>query len=315
MTSFAGYLLDTVGARAGERLALVADADRADVARATAQAAADRGLEVDLFVTTEDYRREADMPPAAIDAVDRSDVALLLVAYPRVQFGGHSEFRKRATGRGARVGFVTHVVEVDGAALAVAAETTRRMAELLSAADRAVVTSRGGSHLEFDLRGREARALINELAHPGAWGALPDYFEAAIAPREGTTEGKAVIDGTSLVTGIAVQPIHLKARGGLVADLAGGRARDLRAHLEAAGENATNVAELGIGTSHLVTTAELIGDFEDKKVAGTAHLGIGDNRGIGGVTAASIHTDVQMLSVTVELDGVAVVKDGRLRLP
>ena len=32
-------------------------------------------------------------------------------------------------------------------------------------------------------------------------------------------------------------------------------------------------------------------------------------------TPTSIHSDVQMLPVTVELDGVAVVKDGKLRLP
>ncbi len=107
-----------MGAVSGERLAVVADANRAAAATRTVRTARDRGLDVELVTTSADYRREADMPAEAIAAVDTASVSLLFVDFPRIQFGGHSEYRRRATGRGARVGFVTHDGDqVDGDAL------------------------------------------------------------------------------------------------------------------------------------------------------------------------------------------------------
>lgn len=301
--AFAGYLLDALGARSGERAAIVADADRAATALAVERCARERALDVRLVITDAEYRREADMPAEAIAAVDGADVALLLVAVTRIQFGGHSEFRKRATARGARVGFVTHdLAEVDAAALAGVAAHTRAVAERLTAASRAVITSPRGTRLELDVAGRPGLALTNELAEPGAWGALPEFFEAAVAPVEGTATGRLVVDGTSLVTGVASEPMELTVRDGIVTDLRGGHADGLRAYLDDAGENARNLAELGIGTNTLAP-ASLTGTFVDKRIGGTVHFGLGDNRGLGGRTRAAIHTDVQVMAATVALDG------------
>lgn len=312
---FEEYLLDAVGARAGERLAVVADAGREPAATRTAEAARGRGLDVELVVTTEDYRREADMPQEAIDAVEAADAALLFVAYPRIQFGGHSEFRKRATSRGARVGFVTYdLEEVDGGALSAVAEDTRRMAELLGEASAARLTTARGTRLELALGERPGTALTNELADRGGWGALPDFFEAAVAPLEGTAEGVVVVDGMTLVMGIAHEPIELRVESGRVRELHGGRAADLRAYLDAAGENADTVCELGVGTNW-AAQGGLSGTFVDKRIAGTVHLGLGDNRGLGGTSHAATHTDVLVLDARLELDGQVVVQDGRLWLP
>ena len=311
----AELLLDAVGARAGERLAVVADRDRAAEAEATARRAESRGLAVELVVTDEDYRREEDIPVAAAAAVDAADAALLFVAYSRIQFGGHSELRKRATARGARVGFVTRdVCSADAAALAQVAERTRRLAAALTEAERALVTATRGTRVELDLSGRAGTALTNELSAPGAWGALPDFFEAAVAPVEGSARGTIVVDGTSLVTGVARDPIRMDVRDGSVSALEGGKARELVAYLEAAGEQATNLAELGIGTN-LLALPDLTGTFVDKKIGGTVHFGLGDNLGLGGRTRAAVHTDVQVMGARVELDGRVVVDGRRLLLP
>ena len=233
----------------------------------------------------------------------RADLALLLVGMRRIQFGGHSEFRKRATARGARVGFVTDDLSaVDATALAKVAAATRRTAERLTQASRATVTAGGGTQLELDVTGRPGLPLTNELAEPGSWGALPAFFEAAVAPVEGTARGTIVVDGTSLVTGVATEPITLTVVDGTVVELRGGRGDALRAYLDDAGENARNLAELGIGTNPLAPPA-LTGTFVDKRIAGTVHFGLGDNRGLGGRTRAAIHTDVQVLDARVQLDG------------
>lgn len=312
---FEEYLLDAVGARGGELLALVADAERAPAAERTAAAARGRGLQVELVITREDYRREADMPGEAIAAVDAADVALLFVAFPRIQFGGHSRYRQRATSRGARIGYVTHdLEEVDGGALRRVAEDTRRVAELLGEASSASLTTSAGTRLELALGGRPGIALTNELAFPGGWGALPDFFEAAVAPLEGSAAGVVVLDGMTLVTGIVDEPIELTVERGRIRDLRGGEADALRRYLQAAGENADAVCELGVGTNW-IAPFRLSGTFVDKRIAGTVHLGLGDNRGLGGVSRAATHTDVLVRNARLELDGRAVVADGGLRLP
>lgn len=312
--ALARLLLDAVGARAGEQLAVVADRDRAEEARATAREAQTRGLAVEIVVTDEDYRREEEMPASVASAVDGADVALLFVAYPRIQFGGHSGLRKRATARGARVGFVTRdSVSADSSALAAVAERTRRLAAALADAEHALVTAPGGTHVELDLSGRPGTALTNDLSAPGAWGALPDFFEAAVAPVEGSAAGTIVVDGTALVTGVAREPIRIEVCDGVATAFTGGRAAELASYLEAAGENATTLAELGIGTNALAPPA-LTGTFVDKKIGGTVHFGLGDNRGLGGRTRAAIHTDVQVMDARVELDGRLVVDGRRLLL-
>lgn len=280
-----------------------------------AETARARGLDVELVTTAEDYRREAEMPGAAIAAVDAADVALLHVDFSRIQFGGHSEYRRRATGRGARVGFVTYDLEqVDGDALRRVAEDTRRVAELIGEATSARLTTAAGTTLELELEGRPGTALTNELAFPGAWGALPDFFEAAVAPLEESAEGVVVVDGMTLVTGIVDDPIILRVEKGRVAELSGGAAVRLGAYLEAAGASSDVVCELGVGTNS-VAPSVLTGGFVDKRIAGTVHLGLGDNLGLGGASRAATHTDVLVRSARLELDGRVVVADGGLRLP
>lgn len=292
----------------------MADAYRAGAAGRTAEAARARGLDVELVTTAEDYRREADMPAAAVAAVDDADVALLHVDFPRIQFGGHSEYRRRATARGARVGYVTYDLdEVDGEALRRVAEDTRRLAGLLGEASLARLTTAAGTQLELALGDRPGTALTNELAFPGGWGALPDFFEAAVAPLEEGTEGLVVVDGMSLVTGIADEPIELRVELGRVVELRGGAAETLRSFLDASGANADVVCELGVGTND-VASPLLTGGFVDKRIAGTVHLGLGDNLGLGGASNAATHTDVLVREARLELDGRIVVADGGLRL-
>jgi leucyl aminopeptidase (aminopeptidase T) len=52
----------------------------------------------------------------------------------------------------------------------------------------------------------------------------------------------------------------------------------------------------------------------DKRIAGTVHLGLGDNLGLGGASRAATHTDVLVRDARLELDGRPVVADGGLRL-
>ena len=96
----------------------------------------------------------------------------------------------------------------------------------------------------------------------------------------------------------------------IAAELSGGAAVRLGAYLEAAGASSDVVCELGVGTNS-VAPSVLTGGFVDKRIAGTVHLGLGDNLGLGGASRAV----VLVRSARLELDGRVVVADGGLRLP
>ena len=76
-------------------------------------------------------------------------------------------------------------------------------------------------------------------------------------------------------------------------------------------ERARNIAEFAIGTNPF---ARLIGNLaEDKKLAGTVHFAIGDNKSLGGSVESIIHLDGLMVKPTVIADNdKIIVKDGKL---
>ncbi|MFB6087826.1 MAG: aminopeptidase, partial [Haloarculaceae archaeon] len=81
---------------------------------------------------------------------------------------------------------------------------------------------------------------------------------------------------------------------------------DVREQVETAaeevGDAAYNLAELGIGTN--VAVEDLVGSvLLDEKAAGTVHIAIGDDHGIGGDTHAPVHLDGIITDPTVSADG------------
>ena len=75
-------------------------------------------------------------------------------------------------------------------------------------------------------------------------------------------------------------------------------------------DRARIVAEIGIG---LNPNAKLCGSMlEDEGCAGTAHVGIGANSTIGGQNQVPFHLDHIIREVSIELDGVPIVVEGKL---
>jgi leucyl aminopeptidase (aminopeptidase T) len=74
---------------------------------------------------------------------------------------------------------------------------------------------------------------------------------------------------------------------------------------EKVGQNAYNMAELGIGTNIGVT--DLVGSvLLDEKAGGTVHIALGDDAGIGGDNDAPIHMDGILREPTLYVDGEVV---------
>lgn len=167
------------------------------------------------------------------------------------------------------------------------------------------VTSPQGTDVTFERGDRRWLADTGMVHEAGGFSNLP-AGEVFLSPEN--ANGTFVVDGTMSPHGLLEegQTLEFEVEDGYVTHIADD---DVRAEFEAAeervGRDAYNLAELGIGTNVAVT--ELVGSvLLDEKAAGTVHIAIGDDAGIGGDTDAPIHSDGILREPTVYADGVEV---------
>jgi len=104
----------------------------------------------------------------------------------------------------------------------------------------------------------------------------------------------------------------MRVRSGKVVEVkSGDEDAERYRRLAATDENASTIAELGIGTSHTIEKKYLTTRYSGG-MAGYVHIAIGRNNDIGGKTWSGIHADGLLNRPTVMLDEETVVKDGVL---
>ncbi len=268
------------------------------------------GADATLAVISERDSAAAEPPDVVAAAMAEADVVLAAT----IQSLSHTAARKRASEAGVRIGSLPGVTEEMLARLMNGdLEETRRLswavAELMNEASEARITCAHGSDLRLGLEGRLAIADGGELGTRGAFGNLP-CGEGFIAPVEGTGEGTLVVDGTIAGVGLLDTPVELTVEGGHLTGATGADGEALMRLLTAHGEEATNVAELGIGTNdEAILTGNIL---EDEKILGTAHVAFGASAAIGGTIQVPVHLDCVVLEPTVELDGRTILSGGEL---
>ena len=187
------------------------------------------------------------------------------------------------------------------------------IAEILTRASTAHVTAPAGTNLLLDIAGRSGRPSSGVFTAPGAFGNLPGG-ESYVAPVEGKANGTLVIDASSMDPGAEAQkpdePTIIEVRDGLAQTIEGTGAQALQDIFSEVGIGARNIAELGIGTN---PETRLSGNIlESEKVAGTAHVALGNSLHIGGTVDVPFHLDGVISHPTVIADGTVVIEDGRL---
>jgi leucyl aminopeptidase (aminopeptidase T) len=209
-----------------------------------------------------------------------------------------------AGARGATLPGITREVFETGLAAdygAIAAECDRMLAKVADAGTVRVTTDLG-TDITFRPGDREWLADTGDIAEPGAFSNLP-AGEVFVAPE--TADGRFVVDGTMDPHGLLGpdQTLAFEVEDGRVTHIEDATIRaEVERAAEDAGDAAYNLAELGIGTNTGVS--ELAGSvLLDEKAAGTVHIAIGDDSGIGGETEAPIHSDGILRDPTVEVDG------------
>ncbi|ELZ94801.1 aminopeptidase (leucyl aminopeptidase, aminopeptidase T) [Haloferax mucosum ATCC BAA-1512] len=251
--------------------------------------------------------QHGEEPPAPVAAAMQSCDAFLA---PTTKSLSHTRARGDACdagARGATLPGITEEVFVTGldADYDTIYDHSKAMLDAVGDADEVRVTTEKGTDITFVRGDREWLADTGAIADSGSFSNLP-AGEVFLSPASAT--GTYVVDGTMMPHGLLDdgQDLRFEVEDGYVTEISDD---DIREQVEAAaeevGRDAYNLAELGIGTNVGVT--DLVGSvLLDEKAAGTVHIAIGDDAGIGGDTDAPLHLDGIIRDPTVYADGDAV---------
>lgn len=303
---------DCLAVTAGESVLIVTDHLRrpiGDALQAVCQELAGEVLLLEMAPRTVNGQE----PPAAVaEAMKHVDVVIC----PTTMSLTHTDARRNACAAGARVGTMPSITEdvmirTMRADYHRIARRTRIIAEKLTAASVAHITTPAGTDIRIPIEGISAIASTGLVTKPGTFGNLPSG-EAYLMPREGEADGVYVVDGSlagiGLITG---EPVRITIEKGLAVAIEGGdQARAFAETVEKVGPKGRVLAELGVGTNDSAAIRGTI--LEDEKVMGTVHLALGNNISMGGTCDVAFHVDGLLRRPTLRLDDEVILDDGKL---
>jgi leucyl aminopeptidase (aminopeptidase T) len=264
------------------------------------------------------------LPPAQVNGQEPpGSVAKLMLEYdaiicPTTKSLTHTDAKRNACKKGNRVATMPGITEdcmirTLNADYNVIADRTYKVSEILDKGKIAHITTQLGTNLEMSIENIKAISSTGLIDSPGKGGNLPSG-ESFLMPVEGTTKGRAFIDGALAGIGkIKKEPVQVEIKDGYAVNIEGGdEAALLNEQLTALGKPAFNIAELGIGTNHEAKITGMI--LEDEKVMGTVHIAFGNNISMGGTHSVGIHIDGVIQNPTVYIDDYLLLKNGTLQI-
>jgi leucyl aminopeptidase (aminopeptidase T) len=289
--------------QSSESCAVVTDDERQPVGEALYEVASEITDDAVIVRYPPGDQHGAEPPAPVAAAMADADVVLA----PTTKSLTHTEARTAANEAGARVATLPGITEeVFTTGLDADYESIRdeceRLRERVAGAEAIRVTTDLGTDVTFRPGDREWLSDTGIVHNPGDMSNLP-AGEIFVSPE--TADGTYVVDGTMMPHGRLEegQTLEFDVEDGQVTRISDD---EIRAQVEEAaeevGDDAYNLAELGIGTN--LAVEELVGSvLLDEKAAGTVHIAIGDDHGIGGDVHAPIHLDGIVRDPTVEADG------------
>ena len=303
-------ITQSLGERPGESVVVVADASTRAIGDALRDGAAASGADAVLTVMEPRGEHGQEPPGPVAAALAAADVFIA----PTMKSLSHTRARKAASDGGARGATLPGVTaEMLARLMTCDFPTLRRrsaeLARLLTEAEEAHITCARGTDLTLDLTSRDGVADDGDLTGERAFGNLPcgEGFTAPLNARGRMVTGS--IASIGLPEGAL--PVLTIADGRLT-EATEPEGERLMAMLTAAGEQGTNVAELGIGTNEKATLTGNI--LEDEKILGTVHVAFGASAAIGGTVSVPVHLDCLILEPTVEIGGTRVLDKGQFLL-
>jgi leucyl aminopeptidase (aminopeptidase T) len=289
-----------------ESCVVVTDDKRLSIGEALYDAASDVTDDATLLRYPPGNQHGEEPPAAVAAAMAAADVFLA----PTTKSLSHTRARSEACESGARGATLPGITEdvflagLDADYDAISQHCLDVLQQVTEASVIRVETP-SGTDITFEPGAREWRADTGIVHEAGGFSNLP-AGEVFVSPEN--ANGTYVVDGTMMPHGLLEegQQLRFDVEDGHVTDISDESVREqVEAGAEEVGRDAYNLAELGIGTNvgvdHLVGSVLL-----DEKAAGTVHVAIGDDAGIGGDTEAPLHLDGIIKEPTVYADGEVV---------
>ena len=188
----------------GEQVLIITELSRMSIAQALATEVYRVGAEPAICIM-EPRKQDSEEPPKEIAAAMKASDAFLSVVGKSIT---HTHAVKEAIAAGSRGLVLTHFTEemmIHGGIEADFEEAKRvcmAMAQGMAGAEKIVLTSPSGTHLEYSAKGRRGNHLYC-MVEPGQFSTLPTV-EANVSPLEGTANGVIVADGSIPYIGIGV---------------------------------------------------------------------------------------------------------------
>ena len=247
----------------------------------------------------------------------KADVAVALTSYSIT----HTKARNVATAAGVRVasmpGFTVEMFYEGGVMAAdylAIAQETMRIRDILERVSKVEISTQSGTNLTFNINGRQKFAETGLIEKYNKACNLP-AGEAACSPIEGSANGTIVIEkGWHKY---ANDSARLEISDGYITTIEGSslfvdKFNDILrpGSQDEPYRSRRNIAEFGIGTNPNAKRAD--NTLEAEKIAGTVHMGYGNNFFMGGKVNADYHSDFVIPSPTVVFDGTVFMEKGRL---
>lgn len=308
--------------RRGENVLIVCDPTTGEIGQALHEAVTKRSERV-LLIVMPKGRHHGEEPPSPVASLMRQQQVILA---PTRYSLTHTKAVRQALKEGARVATMPGMTEemfTHGGMSANFNEIKRKISNLgpyLRRRRIINVKSEQGTDITFEVNWREWKLDDNGICNrPKMLTNLP-AGKAFIMPREGSMNGKVIIDGSWDAT-LLDEEIELEIENGIVIDVKGGTtaanirqefgevARTLRSKDR---ENVWTIAEFGFGVND---QARLGGNvLEDEKRLGTCYIAIGDNTALGGNSSVGIHIPGVLKSPSVWLDDTQILDKGNFIL-
>jgi leucyl aminopeptidase (aminopeptidase T) len=195
--------------------------------------------------------------------------------------------------------------------------TGKRLHDILAGGKELRVTNAAGTDLRMRIAGRPVQVsdgVISAEDRKRGGPALSAWLPAGevyLTPGAGATEGVLVAD-RYFYQGDRVEGLRLEIKGGKVVAMSAKSGLDaLKARYDAAGpgRDLVSVVDLGINPSIQVPSGSAVNVWSR---AGAVTVVVGNNLWAGGTNNADFAIPAEVSNATVSVDGVALVKDGKL---
>lgn len=295
--------------RPGERLLLVTDTPKLEIAEALALAAKTAGAEVTTYLMTETLRPITGPTRQFKELIRGASATIYLLEgrFPEKPFRGFMVAEGAKHGRVCMMPGITRdmmerLVAVDFSGMA---EFTAKVIRAVKGADDVVVENPAGTRIAFSVKGRSWVNSCGDIGKKGRHGNLP-AGECYTAPVEETFTGRIAIRLIDDKLGPGEMTFEA---GRLVAFKGAGIAEVIRT----VGDDPTArvIGEFGIGTNKGARICPNM--LEAEKAFGTVHFAIGDSYGLG-KNKSKFHFDALVDKVTLRVNGKLIAKNGKFLL-